>query len=136
MRALIRLRLAGRIDGERYRQLKAASYSGLSIGGDTVAILGRDSGGTTYGTKLNGPPKAFVQHLRADVEHRVKAAKLRGSLSLHSEFKAAKEGPIEDLFEGFDEMFTFVTQYIVENWQVILQMIVGLLVFLEEAEGE
>lgn len=118
IRAMWRLRLYREMTRETYARNKSMLFSGLPIAGQ----IGDER-----------PRRFVIQHVRARVEKRMKADRLRGSQSLQSEQET--ETPILDWLVklSFDDVVT----WLIENWQVIAQILAGLMVFLEaEYESE
>ncbi len=107
IRAMWRLRLRGTIDRETYSRYKAMLFAGLPIAGQ----FGDDA-----------PRRFAVQHLRLAVKKRMIVDR-------------AAQGLVDDLFENLS--FDGVVTWILENWQLIVQIMLGLMVFLNaEYEAE
>ena len=111
VRALIIQRRRGNITKKQFARAKAAAYSGLPI-----AASGKGK-----------PDGIFIQHLRKQCEAEMKKSKLA-------------EGPVmsffDDLFDNLDwsGLFGMVVNWLIENWDKVLGLMLTLLLFLEAAE--
>lgn len=114
IRAMWRLRLEGKLDRETYARYKSMLFSGLPI-------AGLDG---TMGTRS----RFVIQHFRLEVQRLM----VKGtSWDAHYDFA----GTIEEWFATLS--FDGVVTWLVENWQVIVQVLLGLMVFLHaEYEAE
>ena len=105
MRAMWRLRLRGTLNRRDYSRFKAAIYSGVTLAG-------------IDGTR----PQFVIQHMRAEVQRLM----VKGT-AWDARYDFA--GTIEAWFDAFS--FDAVVTWIIENWQMIAQILVGLLVLLD-----
>lgn len=63
-------------------------------------------------------PRPFIGHLRQSVA------------------KKQVAGGIFDIFDGFEFSFDGMLTWLLENWQLVLRIAMGLLVFLDAAENK
>ena len=108
LRAVWRLHRQKKLNKKQYVRIKAAAWSGMPIAASN---------------EPNARKAVFVQHLRTEVEKRIRADR--------KAFEHVTEGFFDDLFENFS--FDGVVTWIMENWQLILQIMMALLVFLDAA---
>ncbi len=115
------------MNNKDYARFRSAAYSGLEFSLVKAFAL--------EGTIVSAvEDMSFIQHVRSFCERKMRADR---NLQRHAAGQQMVAGGVfEDLFGNFSEMFSFTTDWIVENWQMVLQVILGLLVFLGRAESE
>lgn len=119
IRAMWRLRIAGKLDRATYAQYKSMIFSGLPIAG----------------AEKDARPRFVIQHLREEVEKRIEKEVTNAVESVVGERVSIEQFKLADWLMNLS--FDDVVTWIIENWQVIVQILAGLMVFLQaEYEAE